>query len=138
MREFEEERLRLISDAQVVVHGPQVAVEAASEGAHGQVDAVRRRARGIGDRDRGRVERKSVALDILSESSWLLATAVARHTDSKTFTAYLSRRSCLSRWAVTSPAIPEPTTATLTCCCEFIFKAVSRQLSYAGALELRE
>jgi hypothetical protein len=125
LRELEEKRLRLILNAQIVVHGPQIAVEAASEGAHGQVDAVGRCARGVRDRDRGGVERKGVALNTWSESSWLLSRAIARHTDSKTFTAYLSRPSCLSRWAVTSPAMPEPTTATLACRCESMFRVGS-------------
>lgn len=51
LRELEQKRLRLVLNAQVVVHRPQVAVEAASEGAHGQVDAVRRCVRGIGNGD---------------------------------------------------------------------------------------
>jgi hypothetical protein len=47
-RKLKEEWLRVVWNFEVVVHGLEVVVEVASEGAHGQIDAVRRRFRGIG------------------------------------------------------------------------------------------
>jgi len=60
--QVENKGLRVIADAQVVVQGAQVGVVAAGKGAHGQINAVRRRRGGIGDRDRGGVERKGASL----------------------------------------------------------------------------
>jgi hypothetical protein len=53
---------------------------------------------------------------------YLHVCLLARPTDSKTFTEYRRRPSCESRWAVTSPAMPEPTTATR--CCDSAFAII--------------
>lgn len=62
VRELEEKVLRVVLNAQVVVHGSEIAVEAAGEGAHRQVDTVGQRACSVVDGNGGRVERESVSL----------------------------------------------------------------------------
>lgn len=64
--EFEEERLRVVGYAQVVVQGLEVVVVAARKGAHGQIHAGRSILGGsIGEGDGGGVEGEGFSLELL-------------------------------------------------------------------------
>lgn len=68
--EFEEEWLRAVFYGKVIIERLEVLVEAASEGAHGQIDTVGRGSRSIRYRHRGCIKRQGLALNIDVSASW--------------------------------------------------------------------